>query len=257
MRLIGMIHLAALPGSPQCRLTISEMTQQACAEARVLKAAGFDSLLVENMHDRPYQRGGATPETVAGMTLACAAVKAESGLACGVQVLAGANREAIAIAYAAGLDFIRAEGFVFAHVGDEGIHESCAASLLRYRHTLGADHIRVYTDIKKKHSSHAMTADLDIAETARAAEFFLSDGLIITGLRTGHEPEMDDVKSVRSVTSLPVIIGSGVTAENVRSYLDHASAVIAGSSLKEDGSWFRPVCPRRAAAFISAANRTP
>ena len=33
----------------------------------------------------------------------------------------GANKQALAVAAASGLDFIRSEGFVFAHVGDEGI----------------------------------------------------------------------------------------------------------------------------------------
>ena len=253
MKLTGMIHLAALPGTPQHRCSTGEILRAACAEARILQAAGFDSLLVENMHDRPYARGAAAPETIAVMTLACAAVKAETGLPCGVQVLAGANEAALAIALAAGLDFIRAEGFVFAHVGDEGLHESCAAAL-RYRRSIGAENIRIFTDIKKKHSSHALTADVDIAETARAAEFFLSDGLIVTGQRTGHEPGLPDVEAVRAASTLPVIIGSGVTPQNVRIYLDVADTVIAGSSLKEDGVWDRPVCPRRAAALVAAAH---
>ena len=37
-----------------------------------------------------------------------------------IQVLAGANKGALAVALAAELDFIRAEGFVFGHVADEG-----------------------------------------------------------------------------------------------------------------------------------------
>jgi len=49
--------------------------------------------------------------------------------------------------------------------------------LLRYRRAIGGDHIRVFADVKKKHSAHAITADLDIAETAKAAEFFVVDGV--------------------------------------------------------------------------------
>jgi predicted TIM-barrel enzyme len=81
--------------------------------------------------------------------------------------------------------FVRVEGFVFAHVADEGIIDGCAGEILRYRRQIGADDVLVLTDVKKKHSSHALTADMDIAETARAAEFFLSDGVIVTGLATG------------------------------------------------------------------------
>lgn len=50
-----------------------------------------------------------------------------------------------------GLDFIRAEGFVFSHVADEGFLDACAGDLLRYRKQIGADHVQIFTDIKKKH----------------------------------------------------------------------------------------------------------
>jgi predicted TIM-barrel enzyme len=34
-------------------------------------------------------------------------------------------------------------------------------------------------------SAHAITSDVSLQETAKAAEFFLSDGIIITGATTG------------------------------------------------------------------------
>ena len=50
-----------------------------------------------------------------------------------------------------GLNFIRAEGFVFSHIADKGPIHSCGAELLRYRRFLEAENILVLTDIKKKH----------------------------------------------------------------------------------------------------------
>jgi predicted TIM-barrel enzyme len=35
--------------------------------------------------------------------------------------------------------------------------------------------------VKKKHSAHAVTSDISIAETAVAAAFFDVDGVIVTG----------------------------------------------------------------------------
>ena len=64
----------------------------------------------------------------------------------------GSNKEALAVAHASGADFIRAEGFVFSHIGDEGWMESCAGELLRYRKMIDAERVMVFTDIKKKHS---------------------------------------------------------------------------------------------------------
>ena len=52
---------------------------------------------------------------------------------------------------ATGGSFIRAEGFVYSHVADEGWIDSSAGELLRYRTRVGADTISILTDIKKKH----------------------------------------------------------------------------------------------------------
>ena len=140
---IGMVHAGALPGTPQNRLTAGELRRQAVAEAQLLARCGMEALLLENMHDRPYLNRQAGPEVVATLAVIAAAVKAETGLPTGIQVLAGANREALAIALAANLDFIRAEGFVFAHLADEGWMDSDAGNLLRYRKQIGADHIQI------------------------------------------------------------------------------------------------------------------
>lgn len=55
------------------------------------------------------------------------------------------------MAKACGFQFIRAEGFVFGHVADEGFISSDAGELLRYRRSISADNVLVFTDIKKKH----------------------------------------------------------------------------------------------------------
>src|SRR6185436_13037350 len=109
-----------------------------------------------------------------------------------------ANLEALGVAVAADLDFIRVEGFVFAHVGDEGYQESCAAELIRRRCNLKAERVQIFADIKKKHSAHAITGDVSLTETARAAEFFKADGVIVTGMHTGHSPDASEVKNVKS-----------------------------------------------------------
>ena len=189
--LIGMLHLEALPGTPRSSLPVATIVEKAVAEAAVYRQAGFNGLMIENMHDRPYLKGGVGPEVVAAMAAVARQVRRESGLPLGVQVLAGANREALAVAHAAGAEFARVEGFVFAHVADEGLIEGSAGDLLRYRRAIGAERVRIFADVKKKHSAHAITADVDLAETARAAELFLADGLVVTGDATGRAADPD------------------------------------------------------------------
>ena len=250
---IGMIHVGALPGTPAHREPLRAIESRALREARIYREAGLDGVMLENMHDTPYLRGQVGPEIVAAMTLIARAVKDAVRLPCGVQILAGANREALAVAHAAGLDFIRAEGFAFAHVADEGIIESSAAELLRYRRAIGADAVQVWADVKKKHSSHAITADVSIAETAHAVEFMRGDAVIVTGLVTGQAPLPDDVHEVKRATRLPVLLGSGVRAANIATFRGAADGFIIGSEFKRAGHWPAPVDPRRVERFMRAA----
>ena len=250
--LIGMVHVGALPGTPRAVLSVEELVKEALRDVWALAEGGCEAILVENMHDIPYLKREVGPEVVASMTAVCRAINEATNLPCGVQVLAGANEAALAVALAAGMDFVRAEGFVFGHVADEGWMDACAGPLLRYRKQIGAEHIPVWADLKKKHAAHAMTADVSLAETVKAAEFFGADAVIVTGEATGRETSTADLSSARGATKLPVIVGSGVTAENAASMLQHADAVIVGSALKKDGHWTAPVDLDRVKAVAAA-----
>lgn len=251
---VGMVHVGALPGTPRAHLAPKAIVAEAVREARILRDAGFDAVVVENMHDRPYLGGGIGPEVTACMAVVAAAVRTAIDVPLGIQVLGGGSREALSVAHAAGLDFVRAENFVFSHVADEGLMaEAAAGPLLRHRRAIGAERVAILADIKKKHAAHAITADVDIAGCARAAEFFLADGVIVTGTETGAAVDDAELRSARGATRLPVITGSGADAASVGRLLAVADAVIVGSSVKVGGRWENPVCPERAGAFVAAA----
>lgn len=239
--LVGVIHVGALPGTPRSRVGVDELTEAAVREASVYREGGVDALMIENMHDVPYLRGSVGPEVVAAMAVVGRAVKSESKLPVGVQILAGANVEAVAVAHAAGLDYVRVEAYTFAHVADEGVIESSAAELLRFRRKIGADAVRVWADVKKKHASHAITADVSLGETAAAVEFMLGDAVIVSGNATGEPPRAADVREAKSHCRLPVLLGSGVTVENVSEFYDTADGFIVGSYFKEGGLWSNAV----------------
>ena len=252
---IAMIHLGPLPGTPAGGLSLAEIEKQALRETKIFRDAGVHGLMVENMHDTPYLRGAVGPEIVAAMAIVAHAVKEASKLPCGIQILAGANQEAMGVAHAAGLDFIRAEGFAFAHVADEGIIQSSAAELLRYRRMIGAERIQVWADVKKKHSSHAITADVDIGETAQAIEFMRGDAVIVTGSVTGDPPKCADILAVKKKTRLRIYVGSGVTEKNLKEFLPAADGFIVGSYFKEGGEWSRAVDAKRTAQFMAAHSK--
>src|SRR5215510_8200299 len=208
--IVGVIHVAALPGAPMNTLPVTEIIAQAVREARIYRDCGVDGVIIENMHDTPYLRGSVGPEIVAAMAVIGHAVKTENRLPTGIQILAGANIEAMAVAHAADLDFIRAEAYAFAHVADEGVIQSSAAALLRYRKMIGADSVQVWADVKKKHSSHAITADVSLGATAEAVEFMRADAVIVTGSVTGDAPKIADALEAKARCRLPMLLGSGV-----------------------------------------------
>lgn len=254
--LVGMVHLAALPGTPGNSLSPEAITEGALRDARTLATAGFDAILIENMHDLPYLRRDVGSEIIAAMASTITTLRGELDLPLGVQVLAGANRAALSIAHATGCAFIRAEGFAYASVADEGIFaEADAGPLLRHRKTINAATIGVWADVHKKHSAHALTSDLSLAELVAGYDFCGADAIVITGAATGDPVPMSDLNEAKNATSLPIVVGSGATTENVATLLTSCDAVIVGSSIKTDGNWRCDVDAERARAFVEAARR--
>ena len=252
---IGVIHVGALPGTPRSSQTVSELITSARNEAKLYRESGADGVIIENMHDVPYLRGEVGPEIVAGMTAIAAEVKRECVLPVGVQLLAGANIEAMAVAHAADLDFIRAEGYAYAHVADEGLIQASAAKLLRYRKMIGATSVQVWADVKKKHAAHAITADVSLGETAETIEFMGADCVIVTGSATGKPPNVADVQEAKNHCHLPVFLGSGITENNVAEFYDSADGFIIGTAFKLDGLWFNTVDPARVTSFVQKIQR--
>jgi uncharacterized protein len=253
--IIGMVHVQALPGTPKHKFEPSVIIDKALEEASVYTKAGIDAIMIENMHDIPYLKNGVGHEVSSIMTVIAHQIKQETKLPIGIQILAGANREALAVAKASSIDFIRAEGFVFAHTADEGIIEAQAGNLLRYRKQIDADTVAIFTDIKKKHSSHAITQDVSLLDTAKAARFFLSDGVIITGSHTGDSASIEELKELKSHLDFPVIVGSGITQDNVLNYLPICDAMIIGSYFKEKGYWENELSYNRIAKFMNSVRK--
>ncbi len=232
---------------------MARIIDQAVVEASIYAETGFEGIVLENMHDVPYLHGTHPPETVACMTRVATAVRqSHPELRMGIQILSGGAKEAVAVAYAVGAQFVRVENFVFAHVADEGLLERAEAGpLLRYRKSIGATEVEIYADIKKKHASHAITQDISLEEAAKAAEFFGADGLIVTGTATGEPTDRDDVARVKRVTRLPVLVGSGVTPDCL-----HDADMIVGSYTKEGGLWSNPVDRIRCQRLVQAYRKS-
>lgn len=261
--IIGMIHVPALPGSIYFKgnleynrqKTIKELIKRPLAECAIYQAAGADAIILENMHDLPYTKPPLSRNTVEAMTIIAKAVRKQTQLPIGIQMLEAANCEAMEIACSASLDFIRAEGFVYAHIGGAGLIEGSARKILEVRKQKSCPKIKIFADVKKKHCAHALTSDLSVSDIVRQSEFFCTDGIIITGHFTAEPASCHDLKEAKQASPhLPLLIGSGITAENLSDYYDYADGFIVGSYFKYKGNWKNDLDPERVKKLIKVRN---
>ncbi len=252
--IIGVIHLQALPGAPRYNgQKMSEIYAAAVTDAGTLSEGGVDGIILENASDMPFSRPEHIgPETVAALTAACLAVRAAVSTPIGITCVANGVIPALGIAKAVGARWIRANQWVNAYVANEGILNGPAPEAMRYRSRIRADDVAIFADVHVKFGAHAITADRSIAEQATDAEWFDADVLIASGTRTGSPTEPREVDEVRSGTNLPVIVGSGLSADQVPELFASADGAIIGQWLKHDGRWWNPVDPRRAEQLMNA-----
>lgn len=241
--LIGTIHLRPLPGSPQYTgESLDSIIGRALSDAESYAAGGMDGLVVENSGDLPFLKPDAFGvETTAFMTRITSALVERFPLPVGVNCLANAVIPALAVAAASGATFVRSNQWVNAYVANEGFVEGASAAATRFRTHLRSSNVRFFADVHVKHGSHAIVSDRGVDEQARDAEFFDADVLIATGSRTGQATSVAEVEDVSRLTSLPVIVGSGIDVDNVVDLFKVARGAVVGSSLKVDGAWWNPV----------------
>jgi membrane complex biogenesis BtpA family protein len=247
-----MIHVHPLPGSPRYRgETMREIRQAAVADAIACVEGGMDGLVVENGGDVPFRHPDKLgPETAAAVAVVAAAVKDAVDVPIGINILANGVMQSMAVAKAVDAQFIRANQWVNAYVANEGIVQGAAAEALRYRSWLRADDVRVFADVHVKHGSHAIVADRSLAELTSDAEFFDADVLIATGQRTSDPTPTEEILGVKEASTLPVIIGSGLSVGNVDELMAVADGAIVGSSVKDEGVWWNPVSRERVEAIM-------
>ncbi|MGG6894994.1 MULTISPECIES: BtpA/SgcQ family protein [Rhizobium] len=255
--IIGVVHLAPLPGAPRYSgEEIETVYQRGLDDARAYLAGGCDAVIIENHGDIPFSKpDDIGPETSTYMAVVSDRIRRELGGPIGINVLANAAIPALAIASAAGAGFVRVNQWANAYVANEGFIEGEAARAMRYRARLNAYGIRIFADAHVKHGAHAIVADRSVEEQVKDLVFFDADVVIATGQRTGHAADLDYISMIKRAAGLPTLVGSGVTTENGNDILSVADGVIIASSLKYDGVWWNAVDPQRVKDFVAGIHR--
>lgn len=231
--LVGMVHLAPLPGSADFQGDMETVYNHALADAKSLADNGIEALMVENFSDGPYAKTLSLEQATA-LAAVTAVVKKETGLPVGIDAAFCDYKAALSGAKAAMADFVRLAVFVDTVECFAGILEPCCSEAVPYRKHIGGENIKIFADVQVKHT-HMLVKDVDITESAQVAQSCGADAIIVTGLATGAETPIDTVKRVKAAVSCPVIIGSGLNASNAKEQLSIADGAIVGSSLKTNG----------------------
>jgi hypothetical protein len=244
-----MAHLPALPGTP---LYDEDGGPDAIVAAvrrdvELLTRAGFDAVLYCNENDRPYQLS-ATQEGVAMMARVVTEV-APRDRPFGVDYLWDAQA-ALSVALATGASFIR-EVATGVYESDMGPWSPDAATLLRRRRNLHAEHVRVFMNITPEFASSVGTRD--VATTARSVSVSsLADVILVSGPIAGAEPSLEALREAkRGCPETPVFANTGVKSTNAADFLAVADGVIVGSDIKVDGGTCDPVDSERAERFMA------
>ncbi len=249
---IGMVHMKALPGAPGYAGDLKQIYDAALADAEALAEGGVDAIQIENQFDTPYFVGSnIRPETVAVLTVAASHIKAHfPEIPMGINVHLNGAEQALAIAKAAGADFIRCFNLMNAYISNSGYVGPAAPSLMRYRKAINAENIMIFGDFQVKHGSHAITADRTLAEKAHDIQTSGAEAAILTGTATGIAPDASLVGEARSRLQIPLLIGSGLNEKNAAQLWPLIDGAIIGSGFKTDHVLSAPVDRELVQRFI-------
>jgi membrane complex biogenesis BtpA family protein len=247
--IFGMVHLRALPGAPLFGGSLDRVIDAALADARAICDGGADGLVFENFGDRPFVKNRAGGETIAAMTRVISDVTHAVHLPFGVNVLRNDARAALAIAAATGASYIRVNVHTGVMYTDQGVIEGEAAETLRFRASV-APNVLIFADHMVKHA--VPPPGIDAVQEAKDLRLRgLADALIVSGIETGAAVDRERLDALRAAVDAPLLIGSGLTAENAHDYAA-ADGAIAGTAIKRGADVDAPVDSARVGRLAAA-----
>ncbi|MCQ0986321.1 BtpA/SgcQ family protein [Jiella marina] len=206
------------------------------------------------VQDETRERGSASPRTIARMASLGRSLRREfPELFMGIIVQAHDAISPLAIADAAGADFVRLKVFTGASVNSEGIKDALGVDATRYREEIDRSDIRILADVHDRTSVPLNPVPHDMA--ANWAEGLGADALVITG--SSFEDSLERIAAARQAgVKRPIVLGGGVTAGNVREALSAVDSVVVSTALVRPGASDEDMNrwdARRIAQFVEAA----
>lgn len=249
--IIAALHLPD-PGDGRSTAWLEDYVVQ---NARVFAKAGIPWVKVQ---DQTRTDGPAASETIARMAALTRLIRAEvPGLGLGIIIEAHDPRAALSVAAAGGADFVRLKVFVGGAMTAFGPRHALAPQAVAHRAQLGREDIAILADV---HDRTAVPLSSESQPMAAAwAVKAGANGLVITG--NSFADTQGRIAAIRREgVRAPILIGGGVTTENVALALGCADGVVVSSSLMRQGigtddpiRWDSDACAR----FMEAARTAP
>lgn len=250
--IIAMCHLRALPGDPgyDAAKGLDFVMEKARADLHALQAGGVDAVMFSNEYSTPYLLQ-VEPITHVTMARIIGELLREIQVPYGVNVLWD-PKATVELAVAVGAAFVR-EIFSGVYASDFGLWNTNSGEVVRLRHRLGGEKIRLFYNIVPEAAVYL--GDRTLAAIARSTEFNAQpDALCVSGLIAGAETDAAALRTVKeAVQNTPVFANTGLRATNVAAQLALADGAIVGTTFKTDGYIWSDVDQSRVAAFMAAA----
>lgn len=250
-KLVGVLHLPALPGALAEGPGLQAVLDGAMRDAAVLAMGGATGVIVENLGDAPFAKDHLEPHVAAMLAVIAREVRARFDLEVGVNALRNDGLSALGAAAASGADFVRINVLTGVMVTDQGLVEGRAREVQLYRKRV-APECRVVADVLVKHASPLGPVDLgqvahDTFHRARA------DVLVVTGSGTGQPTDLGQIAELRAaVPEAPVWVGSGVTPDTAEQVAELADGAIVGTWFHRDSELSAPLDLQRVRAVAAA-----
>ncbi|HLH49628.1 MAG TPA: BtpA/SgcQ family protein [Roseiarcus sp.] len=251
--IIGMVQLGALPGGSRYRGGgIHTIVQAALDEATLLAKHGVDALMVQNLGDLPVGARVSSAQ-LAWMTRVATEIRSRFDGPLGLNFLENDAEAMLAVASAAGVDFVRIKVYVGAMMTPFGVESGQAFAAIRARNALDAAAVAIFADVHDRTgtpiASGGFAEDIDYATRLGGA-----DGLVLTGKT--YAQTLEFLRGARErVRSTPILVGGGVTEKNFAEVAKLADGVIVSSSLKDTSGAFGAFVPAKVESFMNEAKR--
>jgi membrane complex biogenesis BtpA family protein len=256
--IIAALHLApSLASRLPTAVPIDQAIELALGNVDKAVRGGVKALYIQDLNDMPYAPV-IQPHSVAYLSVVGAAIREEfPDLALGICMMSHGGKEPIAVAQAIGAQFVRIKVYTGAMIKAEGILQGCAYEAITYRRQIGAENIVILADVYDR--TGKPLGEMPLAEAARSVSVYnKADGMIITGLHFDESIKM--LQEVQKENfGIPILLGGGAKAENIKEALQFCDGAIVSSCFKPITGWTNESVIadwdfNRIAAFMDAVN---